>query len=53
MPRSRALLLFCAMRAFDPTFRDDDRLPDARLVRATQQLARRTVGVAAPPAPAL
>ncbi len=45
-----ALLIFSAMHAFDPTFRDDDRVGDDRLVRATQQLVRRAVGVEGAPA---
>lgn len=42
---STALLLHSAMHAFDPTFREYDRLPDGRLLQATQQLARRAVGL--------
>ncbi len=45
-----ALLIFSAMHAFDPTFRDDDRVGDARLVRATQQFVRRAVGIEGAPA---
>ena len=47
-----ALLVFSAIHAFDPTFREDDRLSDDRLVRSTRQLLRRAVGVAEPPPPA-
>jgi hypothetical protein len=39
------------MHAFDHTFRQNDRLSDARLVRATQALARRAVGIADPQPP--
>ncbi len=46
-----ALLLACAMHAFDPTFLalTRDRLSSQRLLHATQVLGRRAAGVAAPP----
>ena len=43
-----AVLLQSAMHAFDRTFRQNDRLSDERLLQATQQLARRAVGLSAP-----
>ena len=48
-----ALLLACAMHAFDPTFLAPtrDRLSAQRLLYATQVLGRRAAGIAAPPSP--
>ena len=46
-----ALLLACAMHAFDPTFLalTSERLSAQRLLHATQVLGRRVAGIAAPP----
>jgi len=48
-PDTTAGLLYITMHAFDPSYHGDVTTTDDRLVRATQQLFRRTAGISSAP----